>query len=48
MSVFTPTRQTKEQSKVHYSEYITAEEEPKETDTAPGETPEDPEKPEAS
>lgn len=48
MSVFTPTRRIKEQPKVHYSQYIVAEDALKETDTKPTEQPLNPEQPEAS
>ncbi|HVX23864.1 MAG TPA: hypothetical protein VG992_00780 [Candidatus Saccharimonadales bacterium] len=48
MSVFTPTRRVKEQSKVHHSQYIVNEDAPKETDTKPAEQPLNPEQPEAN
>jgi hypothetical protein len=46
MSAFTPTIQTKERSKVHYSQYIRTENSPDEGETKPADTT-NPEQPKA-
>ncbi len=48
MSVLTPIKQSKALSKVHHSQYIRAEDAPKETDTKPAEQPVNPEQLKAS
>jgi len=47
MSVFTATKQANQQSRVHYSEYLVAEDTPKEETTKPDEQPVNPAQPEA-
>lgn len=47
MSVFTATKQASGPSKVHYSQYLVAEDKPKEDDTKPDVQPVNPEQPEA-
>lgn len=47
MSAFTAPKHVKHQSKVHYSQYLAAEDAPKEDGAAPDNQPINPEQPEA-
>ena len=47
MSIFTATKPANQQSKVHYSQYLVAEDTPKEDTTKADEQPINPEQPEA-
>lgn len=48
MSVLAPAKHITEQSKVHFSQYISSEDAPKETDEKPADQPTNPGQPEAS